>query len=63
MTTTAKRKSRKTVTLSKEEYEDLKKASEELDTLKAILTYEEEKRGKKLKAFKNVQDLIRDLDS
>ena len=57
-----KRKSRNTVTLSKKEYEELKKASEELDTLKAILIYEEEKKAGKLKSFRKVRDLIHDLD-
>jgi hypothetical protein len=55
-----KRKISKTVTLKRKEYEDLKKAAEEMDTLKAILLYEEEKKGG-IKSFKNVRDLIHDL--
>ena len=58
----SKKKASNTVTLSRKEYENLKKAAEELDTLKAILIYEEEKRSEKLKSFKNVRDLIHDLD-
>lgn len=57
-----KKKASNTVTLSRKEYENLKKAAEELDTLKAILIYEEEKSAGKLKSFKNVRDLIHDLD-
>jgi len=57
-----KRKSRDTVTLPKAEYETLKEAAEELDTLKAILNYEEEKRSGKLKSFKYLRDLMHDLD-
>ena len=57
-----KRKNSNTVTLTKKEYEELKKAAEELDTLKAILIYEEEKKGGKLKSFRKVRDLINDLD-
>ena len=56
------RKNRNTVTLSKKKYEELKKASEELDTLKAILFYEEEKKSGKLKSFKKIRDLMHDLD-
>ena len=62
MPTISKKKASNTVTLSRKEYENLKKAAEELDTLKAILIYEEEKRAGKLKSFKNVRDLIHDLD-
>lgn len=57
-----RKKNSNTVTLSRKEYEALKKASEELDTLKAILIYEEEKKKGKLKSFKNADDLIDDLD-
>jgi len=57
-----KRKNSNTVTLTKKEYEELKKAAEELDTLKAILIYEEEKKEGKLKSFKDVRDLIHDID-
>jgi hypothetical protein len=46
-----KKKASSTVTLSRKEYENLKKAAEELDTLKAILIYEEEKRTGKLRSF------------
>ena len=62
MSATTKRKSGNTITLTKKKYEELKKAAEELDTLKAIILYEEEKKGGKLKSFKNVRDLIHDLD-
>ena len=62
MTVVTKKKASGTVTLSRKEYENLKKAAEELDTIKAILIYEEEKRSGKLKTFKNVRDLIHDLD-
>ena len=62
MTVITKKKASGTVTLSRKEYENLKKAAEELDTRKAILIYEEEKRSGKLKSFKNVRDLIHDLD-
>jgi hypothetical protein len=62
MAVITKKKSSGTVTLSRKEYENLKKAAEELDTLKAILIYEEEKRAGQLKSFKNVRDLIHDLD-
>ncbi|MBI3597608.1 MAG: hypothetical protein HY203_10690 [Nitrospirae bacterium] len=62
MAVLTKKKGSGTVTLSRKEYENLKKAAEELDTLKAILTYEEEKRAGKLKSFKDVRDLIHDLD-
>ena len=62
MAVITKKKASGTVTLSRREYDNLKKAAEELDTLKAILIYEEEKRSGKLKSFKNVRDLIHDLD-
>lgn len=62
MAVNTKKKASGTVTLSRREYENLKKAAEELDTLKAILIYEEEKRAGKLRSFKNVRDLIHDLD-
>jgi hypothetical protein len=62
MAVITKKKASGTVTLSRKKYENLKKAAEELDTLKAILIYEEEKRSGKLKTFKNVRDLIHDLD-
>lgn len=62
MAVIAKKKPSETVTLSRKEYESLRKAAEELDTLKAILIYEEEKRSGKLKAFNNVRDLLHDLD-
>lgn len=62
MLTTSKKISRNKITLSKKEYESLKRAAEELDTLKAILLYEEEKRGKTLKSFKNINDLMYALD-
>ena len=62
MPTISRKKESNTVALSRKEYENLKKAAEELDTLKAILIYEEEKRSGKLKSFKNVRDLIHDLD-
>ena len=62
MAVITKKKASGTVTLSRKEYDNLKKAAEELDTLKAILIYEEEKRSGKLKSFKNVRDLIHDLD-
>ena len=62
MPANAKRKARNTVTLSKKEYEELKKASEELDTLKAILIYGEEKKSGKLKSAKNARGLMHDLD-
>lgn len=59
---TLRKKTSNTVTLSRKKYEALKRASEELDTLKAILIYEEEKKSGKLKSFKNADDLIDDLD-
>ncbi|MHB8481851.1 MAG: hypothetical protein ACYDBV_03820 [Nitrospiria bacterium] len=62
MSTATKRKIRNTVTLTKKEYDKLKKSADELDTLKAILFYEEEKKGGKLKIVKSVGDLIHDLD-
>ena len=62
MATAPKKKASNTVTLSRREYENLKKAAEELDTLKAILIYEEEKKTGKLKSAKSVRDLIHDLD-
>lgn len=62
MSAIRKKKASSTVTLSRKEYENLKKAAEELDTLKAILIYEEERRTGKLRSFKNVRDLIHDLD-
>ncbi|MBI4378155.1 MAG: hypothetical protein HY578_03545 [Nitrospinae bacterium] len=62
MPVATKRKTYNVVTLTKKEYEKLKKASEELDTLKAILLYEEERKEGKLKSFKNLHDLIHDLD-
>lgn len=62
MATVAKKKGPDTVTVPKKEYDSLKKAAEELDTLKAILLYEEEKKGGKLRSLKNVRDLIDDLD-
>ena len=62
MRTVAKRISRTAVTLTRREYDCLKRAAEELDTLKAILLYNEEKSGKRLKSFKNVRDLLHDLD-
>lgn len=62
MPTTTKKKRGNTVTLTKKKYEALKKAAEELDTLKAILLYEDEKRSGKLKSFKSVPDLIHDLE-
>jgi hypothetical protein len=62
MPTAARKKGHGTVIVPKKEYDSLKKAAEELDTLKAILLYEEEKNGGKLRSFKNVRDLIDDLD-
>ena len=62
MPVAAKRNIHKAVTLTKKEYDNLKRAAEELDTIKAILLYEEEKRGGKLKSFKNLHDLAYDLD-
>lgn len=62
MSVITKRKPSRTVRLSRKEYEDLRKAAEELDTLKAILIYEEEKRAGKLRSFKNVRNLLDDLD-
>jgi hypothetical protein len=62
MSVITKRKPSRTVTLSRKEYENLRKAAEELDTLRAILIYDEEKRAGKLKSFKNVRDLLHDLD-
>ena len=62
MSPSTKRKGRETVTLPKKEYETLKEAAEELDTLKAILNYEEERRSGKLKSFKHIRDLMHDLD-
>jgi len=62
LSTIIKRRSRDTVILPKKEYEGLKKAAEEIDTLRAILIFEEERRGGKLKSFRNARDLIRDLD-
>jgi len=62
MSRIAKKKASKTVTLSRKEYENLKKAAEELDTLRAILIYEEEKKTGKLRSAKSARDLIHDLD-
>jgi hypothetical protein len=62
MSTVTKKKPGKTVTLTRKEYDTLKKAAEELDTLKAILFYEEEKKSGKLKSFKKVRDIIDDLN-
>lgn len=62
MPTTTKKKMGNTVTLSRKEYKTLKKAAEELDTLKAILFYEEERKSGKLKSFKKLRDIIDDLN-
>lgn len=62
MSTVPRKNAGNTVTLSRKKYEELKKASEELDTLKAILIYEEERKAGKLKSFKNARDLMHDLN-
>ena len=50
------------VSLPQKEYHLLKQAAEELDTLRAILYYEEEKKSKKLKSAKSLSALFHDLD-
>ena len=50
------------VSLPQKEYHQLKQAAEELDTLRAFLYYEEEKKSGKLKSAKSLSNLFHDLD-
>lgn len=52
MPTITKRRASNSVILSRKEYEELRKAAGELDTLKAILIHEEEREPKSSNRFK-----------